>query len=63
VANQDKIAARFCRQVAAWVPDMYCNFYSVKNNKIAKDATATRAKEKEAQIWNIQNFRNFLMHI
>ncbi len=50
MANQDKSAARFCRQVAAWVPDMYCDFYLVKNDKIAKDATATRAREIQAQI-------------
>jgi hypothetical protein len=27
------------------VSDMYYNFYLVKNNKIAKDSTATKAKE------------------
>jgi hypothetical protein len=39
-------AASLCRQVAAWVPDMFCNFYQVKNPKIAKDSTTTKAKEK-----------------
>ncbi len=42
------------RQVAAWVPDMFCNFYLVKNHKIAKTSTITKA-----YIWNSQNFRNF----
>jgi len=25
-SNKDKSAARFCPQVAAWVPDVFCNF-------------------------------------
>jgi hypothetical protein len=31
VPYQDQSAAIFCRQVAAWVSDMLCNFYFVKN--------------------------------
>jgi hypothetical protein len=31
-SNEGISAARFCHQVAAWVPDMFCNFYLVKNN-------------------------------
>ncbi len=31
---QDKSAARFCCGVAAWVRDMFCNFYFVKSYKI-----------------------------
>jgi hypothetical protein len=27
-----KSAATFCHQVAAWDPDMFCNFYLVKNH-------------------------------
>ncbi len=41
-----KIAASFCRQVAAWVPDMSCNFYLVKNHTIAHNLTTTKAREK-----------------
>jgi hypothetical protein len=33
--NRDKSAAGFCHQVAAWVPDMICNFCLVKSHKIA----------------------------
>jgi hypothetical protein len=40
------IAASFYHQVAAWFPDMFCNFYLVKNNKIAKNSTTTKAREK-----------------
>jgi hypothetical protein len=45
-SNQPKLAARFCSQVAAWVPDMFCNFYLVKHHKIANNSTAPKAKEK-----------------
>jgi hypothetical protein len=34
-------AASFCRQVAAWVPDMFGNFNSVKNHKIANNSSTT----------------------
>jgi hypothetical protein len=43
--------ASFCHQKTAWV--MFRDFYLVKN--------FTQAKEKHAQIWNPQNFRNFFM--
>jgi hypothetical protein len=39
-------AASFCCQVAAWVPDMFCNFYLVKNHKIAKNSTTAKVREK-----------------
>ncbi len=41
-----KSVAIFCRQVAAWVPDMFWNFYLVKNHKIANTTTTTDAREK-----------------
>jgi hypothetical protein len=44
--NERKSAASFCHQVAAWFPDMFCNFYLVKNREIAKNSTATTAREK-----------------
>jgi hypothetical protein len=45
--NEGKSAASFCCQVAAaWFPDMFCNFYLLKNHKIAKNSTTTRAREK-----------------
>jgi hypothetical protein len=44
--NEGKSSASFCRQVAALVPDMFYNFYLVKNHKIAKNSTTTKAREK-----------------
>jgi hypothetical protein len=35
--------ASFCRQVAAWFPNMVCNFYLVKNHKIAKNSIKIKA--------------------
>ncbi len=44
--NEGKSADSFCRQVAALVPDMFCNFYLVKNHKIANNLVPTEAREK-----------------
>jgi hypothetical protein len=44
--NEGKSAASFCRQVAALVTDMFCNFYFVKNHKIANNSVTTEAREK-----------------
>jgi hypothetical protein len=46
VNNQGKQGARVCRQVAAWVPDMFRNIYLVKNHRIANNSTTTKAREK-----------------
>jgi hypothetical protein len=44
--NEGKSAASFCHQV----PDMFCNFYSVKNHKIAKgNSTIIKAGEKRSK--------------
>jgi hypothetical protein len=62
VSNQDKSAARFCHQVAAWVPDMFCNFYLVKCHKIANNSATIEAKEKKIshlesfEFWSIFDF-------
>ncbi len=53
-----KSAASFCRQVAAWIQDIFSNFYLTKSHKTAKNSTTTKAREKKyAQIWNPYNFR------
>jgi hypothetical protein len=44
--NQDKSAARFSNQIAACVPDMFRNFYLVKNHKIVNNSATTEAREK-----------------
>jgi len=38
--------ASFCHQMAAWVSDMFYNFYLVKNHKIANNSTSTEPREK-----------------
>jgi hypothetical protein len=43
--NQDKSAPSFCRQVTARVPDMFCDSFLVKNNKIANNSTTTKARD------------------
>jgi hypothetical protein len=43
-----------------WVTDMFCNFYLMKNHKIAKISTTTETIEKLALIWNPYNFRFFM---
>jgi hypothetical protein len=43
--NDGKLAASFCRQVAALVPDMFCNFYLVKNYIVAKNSTTKVSEE------------------
>jgi hypothetical protein len=49
--REGKSAASWCRQVAASVPGMFCNFYVVKNQKIANNSATTEA----------QNFRKKLL--
>jgi hypothetical protein len=52
VNNEVKSAASFCRWVAAWVMDMFCNFYLMKNQSIANNAATAEAVEKIAWIRN-----------
>ena len=51
-----KSAAGFCHQVAALFPDMFCNFYVVKNHKIAQASTTTLAREKISTDWESVEF-------
>ncbi len=44
--NEAESAASFCHQLAALLPDMFRNFYLVKNHKLAKNSTAIKAREK-----------------
>jgi hypothetical protein len=41
--NYDTSAAIFGPQVAAWVTDMFCNFYFMKNPKIDNNSITTEA--------------------
>jgi hypothetical protein len=44
--NEGKSGASFCHQIAALVPDRFCNFYLVKNHKIVNNLATTEAREK-----------------
>jgi hypothetical protein len=57
--NEGKSPAGFCCQVAAWFPDMFCNFYLVRNHKIAQNSTTTKAREKIRT--DLEFLRIFLM--
>ena len=46
VNNEGISATSYCCQVAALVPDMFCNFYLVKNHNIANNSATTEAGEK-----------------
>jgi hypothetical protein len=62
--NQDKSYARLCRQVAAWVPDMFCNFYLVKSHKIANNSATTEARGKNKHRFGILRIlETFLMYV
>jgi hypothetical protein len=45
--------------VAALFPDMFCNFYFVKNHKIAKNSTTAKAGGKISTDLESLEFHNF----
>ncbi len=45
-SNEGISAASFYHKLAVLVPDMFCNFYFVKNHKIANNSATTGAREK-----------------
>ncbi len=57
--NEGKSAASFCRKVAVLVPDMFCNFYLVKNHKITNKSATTEATEKISTYFESIEFQNF----
>ncbi len=63
-SNEGMSAASFCCQVAALVPDMFCNFYLVKIHKIANNLATTEDREKNKHIFGILRIsRIYLMHV
>jgi len=46
--------------VAQWVPDMFRNFYFVKNLKIALNSTTPKAREKISTDLETLEFGEFL---
>ncbi len=63
VRNEVKSAANFCPQVAAWFPDMFCNFYFLKNIKVAKNSTIATAREKISTNLKSLEFQKFFTYI
>ncbi len=60
VAQWGGISCQFFRQVAALFPDMFCNFYLVKNHKIAKkNSTTIKASTKISTYLESLEFYNF----
>jgi hypothetical protein len=57
--NEGITAAKVCRQVAALVPDMFCNFYLVKNHRIANNSATTEAREKISTYLALLEFYKF----
>jgi hypothetical protein len=47
--------------VAAMDPDMFCNFYLVKNDKIGNNSATTEARGKISTFWNPENFREIFV--
>jgi hypothetical protein len=57
-------AASFCHQVVAWFPDMFCNFYLVKNHQIANNSTTTKASKKiSADLESLEFYKFFDVHL
>ncbi len=50
-------------QVAALVLNTFCNFYSVKNHKIANNSATTEAREKISIYLESLEFQIFFMHV
>ncbi len=61
LVNEGKSVASFCCLVAALVPDMFCNFYLVKNHKTAINlqVATTQAKEKIRTHLESSEFKTF----
>ncbi len=57
--NWEKSAASFCCQVAALGPDMFFNFYLVKNFKITYNPITTEGREKISIDLESFEFKNF----
>ena len=63
MSNEGISAASFCHQVAALVPDMVCNFYLVKNHKIANNSATIEAREKNKHIFGILGILEKMMYV
>jgi hypothetical protein len=61
--NEGKSAASFYQQVAALVPDMFCNYYLTKNHKNIINSATSEAREEISTHLESWNFRNCLMYV
>ncbi len=61
--NEDNSAAKFCHQVAAWVPDMFCKFCSVKSHKIAYNSATIEAIENKHRFEILRILEIFLVYV
>jgi hypothetical protein len=64
-SNKGESAASFCCQMAAWHPDMFCNFYLVKMHKIVKNQTALKLEKKKISrdLESLEIQKNFNVHL
>jgi hypothetical protein len=47
--------------VAAWVPDMFCGYYLMKNYKVDKNSATTKAREKiSTELESLEFFFNLI---
>jgi hypothetical protein len=57
--NEGKSPASFCHQVAAWFPEMFCNFHLVKNHRTAKTQQPLKvAKKINTDLESIEFWKN-----
>jgi hypothetical protein len=49
--------------VAAFFPGVFCNFYLVKNHKITKNSTTTKAREKISTDLETLKYQKKLMYV
>jgi hypothetical protein len=57
--KQDKSVASFCHRVAAWILDIFRNFYIVRNCRSANNSTTAEAREKISAHTESIDFINF----
>ncbi len=67
MGNEEGSAASFCHQLAALFPDMFCNFYFVKNHKIAKNSATIKDEiflEFYVYVWtNLKTIKFYLIKL
>jgi hypothetical protein len=61
--SEEKSAASFCCQVAAWIPDMFCNLNLVKNHEIANNSASTEAREKISKDVTVACYCHWRYHL